>query len=63
MIGPAVNLASRVESLCDTVGETILATETFVQNHGGAWALRGSHAVKGIDEPVVVYSPVSEAAD
>lgn len=63
VIGPAVNLASRVESLCGSVNETILVTETFAQHHGGAWASRGSHQLKGIDDPVVVYSPAAEATD
>lgn len=57
VIGPAVNLAARVESLCAQLGETLLATDAFVEHAGGGWTSRGRHRVKGVAEPVAVYSP------
>ena len=57
VIGPAVNLAARVEGLCGALGESVLATHEFVRRDGGAWQTRGAHTVKGVGEPVEVFSP------
>ncbi len=57
VIGPAVNLAARVESLCAQLGETTLATEDFVEREGGRWVPRGHHRVKGVGAPVAVFRP------
>jgi Adenylate and Guanylate cyclase catalytic domain len=62
VIGPAVNLASRIESLCSELRIGILASSEFVSyeqemSNGcqAKWVDRGSHAVKGFDDPISVY--------
>ncbi|CAB9499197.1 Photoactivated adenylate cyclase subunit alpha [Seminavis robusta] len=59
VIGPAVNLASRVESLCGKLDASILATAEFVhldvEAEEGGWQSCGQHAVKGVAQPVDVY--------
>jgi hypothetical protein len=62
VIGPAVNLASRVEGLCSELGADVLATAEFVKydcdkTEGSKilWKNRGSHATKGFDDPVTVF--------
>jgi class 3 adenylate cyclase len=64
VIGPSVNLASRVESLCSKLGADVLATEAFAECDSGKckvadaenrWMLRGNHNVKGFTDPITVY--------
>ena len=54
VMGPAVNLASRLESLTKTVGTLALFSKT-VAAHIPELEPAGSHALKGISEPVTVY--------
>jgi adenylate cyclase len=58
VIGPHVNLASRIESLCSKLHVDILASENFKKLSGGcpvAWTSHGEHQVKGVPQPVGVY--------
>ena len=57
VIGSAVNLAARVESLCGSLGFSALGTKAFALRANTAWTKQGEHSVKGVDEPVEVYQP------
>ena len=61
VIGPAVNLASRVETLTRALGVRVLASETFATRlaESAAETLTdmGTHRVKGLTEPVRVFAP------
>lgn len=57
VIGSAVNLAARVESLCGQLGVSVLGTEAFASRANAGWIKQGAHAVKGLDQPVEVYRP------
>ena len=57
VIGSAVNLAARVESLCGRLGVSALGTEAFASRAKAGWSKLGEHSVKGVDAPVVVYQP------
>lgn len=57
VIGPAVNLAARVEAMCGKVGADVLATGDFVGREGGTWQSRGHHPMKGVPRPVEVFAP------
>ena len=57
IIGSAVNLAARVESLCGRLGVSVLGTEAFASRANAGWTKQGEHSVKGVDEPVEVYQP------
>ncbi len=57
IIGSAVNLAARVESLCGRLGVSALGTEAFASRANAGWTKQGEHSVKGVDEPVEVYQP------
>jgi len=48
VIGPAVNLASRIESLCGQLGKDLLLSADFVTESGIQCTLLGSFALKGI---------------
>ncbi|MCO4770212.1 MAG: adenylate/guanylate cyclase domain-containing protein [Deltaproteobacteria bacterium] len=58
VIGPAVNLASRIEGLCGALSQPILASEGFVALEGGAWETCGHFEVKGVETPILVARPV-----
>ncbi len=56
VLGPTVNLASRLEGLCSVLGEDIVLSAEAARGLPGA-SLRaaGSHRLKGIPEPVDVF--------
>lgn len=58
VIGPAVNVASRLESLTKEVGHQVLMSRAFVESAGCASALEnlGSYPLRGLGEPIDVFS-------
>ena len=62
VIGPAVNMASRIEALCRVLGPTILVSDAFVQRCAGipscsnAFRSEGTHRLAGIARPVELFS-------
>jgi len=64
VLGTAVNLTSRVESLCSSLNTSILATQDFVArdvNGNPSFKSRGSFPVKGFADPVSVFEPEGSA--
>jgi adenylate cyclase len=61
VIGPAVNLAARIESLTRSLGAPLLLSAEFVAASGIAAVSRGRHQVKGIEAPVEVFAPAGAA--
>ena len=57
IMGSAVNLAARVESLCGRLGVPVLGTEAFASRANAGWTKQGEYSVKGVDGPVGVYQP------
>ncbi len=57
VIGPAVNLASRIESLTGELARPLLVSEVFATVHGGAFENLGAFAFKGIAEEKTVFAP------
>ncbi|WP_223677792.1 adenylate/guanylate cyclase domain-containing protein [Azospirillum agricola] len=62
VIGPAVNLVSRIEGLCGRLERTVLTSAAFAalvraDGEGGGHRLDaiGHHTVKGLADPVAVY--------
>ncbi len=54
-IGKAVNEASRMEKLCDTVQCSLLASAQFVSNVRADFRKLGSFPLKGVSGPVDIY--------
>ncbi len=59
VIGPAVNLASRIEGLTRELGRPLLVSAPFVALHGGAFDNLGDFALKGIAERHAIYAPAA----
>jgi adenylate cyclase len=54
-IGPAVNLAARIEALSGEIGRTILASAEFAKACGGGMVPLGAFALKGVAAERTVY--------
>ncbi|MCR9072351.1 MAG: adenylate/guanylate cyclase domain-containing protein [Alphaproteobacteria bacterium] len=57
VIGPAVNLASRIEALCGSLGCSILISDAVAANlDRGTVRSVGAHPVRGMLEPIPLFS-------
>jgi adenylate cyclase len=56
VIGPAVNLVTRIESLCKPLGRRLLASARFASPCGSQLVGIGRHALKGIAEPQAIFT-------
>jgi adenylate cyclase len=54
-IGPAVNLAARLEKVASKLGETILASTDFARHFPDQFRHLGEHAVAGLTAPQTVF--------
>jgi len=58
VIGPAVNMASRLEALTKQLGKTVLLSRAFADLVADNVALEhvGEHAVRGFSEPIELFA-------
>ena len=58
VIGPAVNIASRLEALTKTVEPHVLFSAAFVERTGCRAVLKpvGTYPVQGVGQPIEVYT-------
>ncbi len=57
VIGPAVNHASRLESLTKVVQQPLVLSDSFARTLGKPLRSLGSHVLRGVREPVEVFVP------
>lgn len=58
LIGPDVNLLSRIQTVCSTTGQRLLMSERFAALLGASQATTiGKHDLKGFPSPVPLYEP------
>jgi adenylate cyclase len=57
VIGETVNLASRLEGLCKTLGEPILCGQSIRENVTSELRSLGNHEIRGLEQPVLVFAP------
>jgi adenylate cyclase len=55
-IGPAVNLASRIEGLCRSLDCPVLTSEAVAAHCSQELVSLGSHSVRGVETPVVLFT-------
>ena len=60
VIGPAVNLAARLEQLTKAVGEPLVMSADFARLCPLPMRALGRHALAGLDEPQDVFAPARE---
>ena len=56
VIGPAVNLISRVESVAKALDEPIVVTDDFARAYGGSLRSLGVHRFRGVAKPRELFS-------
>lgn len=56
VIGPAVNLASRVEHLCKATGDAVLATSAVADFVPSLFRSTGMHAIRGLDQDIETFA-------
>jgi len=59
VIGPAVNLTARIESMCRELGRQILLSSAFVSTAGIAAQPLGRFALKGVGADQAMFAPIS----
>ena len=59
-IGPAVNMAARIEKIASRLNRTILASTEFVRHLDAGWTDLGEFAVAGFSAPERVYGLLDE---
>jgi len=57
VIGPAVNLTARIESLCRQLGRQILLSSDFVSQSGIKAQSLGTFALKGVGAEQEIFAP------
>ncbi|HQY60785.1 MAG: adenylate/guanylate cyclase domain-containing protein [Myxococcales bacterium] len=57
VIGPAVNLASRIQGLCRALDRPLLVSQAFVDATGVACEDLGAQRLKGVAQDVHIWSP------
>lgn len=56
VIGPAVNEASRIEKLCDTVGHRLLVSDSFAQRCERSFEPVGHFALRGLERSYRIWT-------
>jgi adenylate cyclase len=55
VIGPAVNLVTRLESLCPALGQPLLTSARFASPCGSKLVSLGRHPIKGFTDPQEIF--------
>ncbi len=62
VIGPAVNLVSRVEAVAKTLNLPIVVSDEFARAYGGPLRSLGTHQLRGLAAPHELFAPALSAA-
>ena len=61
VIGPAVNLVSRVEAVAKALDEPIVVTDEFAEAYSGPLRSLGIHQFRGVANPRELFAPIAAA--
>src|SRR5258708_40236211 len=62
VIGPAVNLVSRIEAVAKALNQPIVVSDDFARAYGEPLHPLGRHALRGLATPHDLFAPPSSAA-
>jgi len=57
VIGPAVNLVSRIEAVAKLLDVPLIVSDDFALVHGGSLQSLGLHRLRGLDQPHHLFTP------
>jgi adenylate cyclase len=57
VIGPAVNLVSRIEAIAKSLDLSLVVSDNFAQAYGGTLKSLGRHQLRGLDLPHELFTP------
>lgn len=57
VIGPSVNLVSRIEAVAKSLDLPLIVSDDFARAHGGALRSLGLHQLRGLDQPHELFTP------
>jgi adenylate cyclase len=57
VIGPAVNLVSRIEAIAKSLDLPLIVSDDFARAHGGPLTSLGLHHLRGLDLPHELFKP------
>ena len=63
VIGPAVNLVSRVEAVAKSLDRPILVSDDFARVYGKPLRSLGFHQLRGLDQPHELFAPGETPSD
>ena len=62
VIGPAVNLVSRIEAVAKALDQPIVVSDDFARAYGGPLHPLGRHELRGLATPHDLFAPPSSAS-
>ena len=62
VIGPAVNLVSRIEAVAKALDQPIVVSDDFARAYGGPLQPLGRHELRGLATPHDLFAPAASAA-
>jgi adenylate cyclase len=62
VIGPAVNLVSRIEAVAKTLDQPIVVSDDFARAYGGPLQPLGRHELRGLATPHELFAPTASAS-
>jgi adenylate cyclase len=59
VIGPAVNLVSRIEAIAKSLDLPLIVSDDFARAHGKTLKSLGQHQLRGLDQPHELFTPLA----
>ena len=60
VIGPSVNLVSRIEAVAKSLDLSLVVSDEFARAHGGALRSLGPHKLRGLDQTHELFVPAAD---